>query len=139
MAKHTRQQQVIPDFVGIPARKPNPERGENGVIYHRFRTLFPQPSAKSILHRACEVLWPWGYRQYPGVMRLRAWLVDVPVATGATYGKIPLPKSRVKILLAKLVSKRDELDRMIFEVQALLDAVPKKDASPKPVIAPPPD
>lgn len=109
----------------------------------RFRSLFPPLSNTTLASRALAALWPWSRDAYPGLMRLRAWLMDCSPETAHAYRRLPLPKMRARIMADRLQSKIDELSRIVAELRAYAgsaDKLPQSAHLPKaPRVEPPPD
>ena len=93
-----------------------------GVPRRRVRVLFPKPASnRNLFRRASDALWPWGRSEYPGVTRLRAWLLGMNnLESARAYCKRKvLPRVRAGVVLSKLRAKRAELDALIAELEPL--------------------
>jgi hypothetical protein len=99
------------------SEKPVRAAKDTGHISLRRRRLFVEPIGPGLVDRATALLWPWSVRSYPGIGRLRAWLLDVPVTTAAKYREW-LPRMRAVVLADRLRAKRDEIDALIAELEA---------------------
>lgn len=92
-----------------------------GYTRKRDRSLFATIAIRNVADRAMQVLWPWSREEYPGRMRLRAWLLGLENLNSARqYSRIKLPKLRVAFLADRLRQKRDEIDAVILELETLL-------------------
>ncbi len=107
----------------------------------RFRCLFPVVRSKNPIVRACAVLWPWPRYAYPGVVRLRAWLLGMTnLDSVARYARIEVPTPRLAFVVSRLKEKRSDLDLIIHEIEVLIDErskVSKVRVSKIPKVLPP--
>lgn len=84
------------------------------------------------------MLWPWGHREYPGVQRLRAWLLGVSnLGTADRYAQVQAPRMRLRIVSAKLRAKASELLALADELDGLASGPVAKGVSKGSLIAPP--
>ena len=124
----------------------NPEiRGEALTPWdHRpkpVRVLFPKPPSGKTVDRAIWALFPWKVSTYPGVMRLRAWLMgDIPVTSATAFRKVG-PSKRVWLAMAqRLEAKAAELSALASECRAeagLIKPPPIFRSKPRPDVKPP--
>lgn len=117
-------------------------RTDAGVVPIRKRHLFPVRASENPIVRACAVLWPWANREYPGVVRLRAWLLGMSnLDSVATYAKLRVvPASRLRAVASRLRAKASEVLAMADELEHLAGTGPYPDTSKglsKPQVAPP--
>lgn len=112
-----------------------------GHVPLRARVLFQPPMTNGLVDRVVASLWPWTVRRYPGIRRLRAWLLGCGVVTGDAYRK-RVPRSRALLMAGKIETKAAELLALASELRAYaaggsparsLDAVQRR-----PVVVPPP-
>lgn len=129
-----------PDYRARPQKDPD-------YVPLRFRALFVPPTSQSLIDRVCAAWFPWSRDQYPGLQRLRAWLLGaMRVETANRYrGKraLKLPAFRARIVANHLMAKAEELRDLAEELRAYAAA---RDATAKtgcvvrkvPLVAPPP-
>lgn len=104
---------------------------QNGVTPARFRQLFVNNAPKNLLDKALFALWSWKRWEYPGLARLRAWLIDADAPTASQYRLIPLPAVRSRIAAAKLRAKATELWTIAEELEAHAATRPEQYARAK--------
>lgn len=108
---------------------------------NRRRPLFVGALSDAIHERAISALWPWSRFEYPGKMRLRAWLLGLTnIRSASVYaGLRVLPPNRSRVLSSRLRSKAAELLEIADACDALADAgvrAPKPSAARKRVAPP---
>lgn len=114
-----------------------------GYVLKRHRMLFPSHPVDLLLDRALSAIWPWQASEYPGRIRLLAWLLgDVPVRTAQHYRKIAFPKFRALIVAENLQRKADGILEVIAELRAYAESgqsQSKVNGSKTPIVSPPSD
>ena len=117
----------MPESAELTAIPPDPGRYRHTrridavLLPVKSRKLFPNRHSRNAIENACATVWPWSYQQYPGVQRLRAWLMGMTnVESAAAYCKrVEVPKVRLRIAAGKLramasslIASADALDRL---------------------------
>lgn len=115
-----------------PYRERNPHH-----VPKRFRSLFGQPSGPEIAERALRIVWPWGRAEYPGLGRLRGWLMGgVSVKTADRYRRA-LPRSRARVMADRLEGIASGILAMVAELRAYADGGPAAGSLSRPKVPPP--
>ncbi len=119
------------------------DAAKTAVTPLRFRTLFPSRKYVTLADQCLAALFPWRRAEYPGVVRLRGWLMGVDPRTALEYRKRkPLPWSTARTMAGHLEAKASELLRLAAECRAYADqssqgAAAKARASKRAVVLPP--
>lgn len=92
---------------------------KNPAHLRKPRTVsFPIRTGADLLADAVNAVWPWSRAEYPGRMRLRAWLlggIDPQTARRYRNGdiprcRLPIVSARLRLIAARLIAAADAID-----------------------------
>lgn len=121
-------------------------REETPIEWHhlrrlRTRGLFPPSLTANLVDVATAALFPWSRKDYPGVMRLRAWLMGgIPVTSASAFRRVG-PSKRVWLAMAqRLRVKACELVALAAKCEEEAGCIPEPfrfKSKPRPDVKPP--